>query len=294
MKSNEFLPEAREEYALYIEGVPKITSINVSELEEYKEMVQLNRAKSKLPPINIDILPVTSAKSDLLTLYIDGEPFITGTLVELIPYKKEAEKKNYKIEIKKESVNESKMLSEGMTFSPTVLRNQPDGTIYADTTPFYKEVRNPCPECNGKGTYPKYDDPSVQVKCAYCYGTGYWKEWEPLAPELDVSNDNGFLIQQILGLDPDYAGTIMHKDLPAIMRKLIALKNRNTDQYTREPSVSQGPMRARTDDQGMTSIGRGATMIDAGVNSLQINRYVDKLIELVKFAQENNASIGWG
>lgn len=186
------------------------------------------------------------------------------------------------------------LLLEGMTFSPTVLVKQPDGTIHADTRPFYKEIQNPCPECKGRGSYTSYDDPSVQVKCPYCFGRGYWREHEPLAPELNVSNSNGFLIQEILGLDPDYSGTILHQDLPAIMRRLIALKNRNTSQYTREPSVSQGPMRARTNDQGMTSIGRGPTMIDAGVSPLQINRYIDKLIELVKFAQENNASIGWG
>lgn len=191
-----------------------------------------------------------------------------------------------------ESAN--KQLLEGMTFSPTVMRHQPDGTIFADTAPFYKEVRNPCPECKGKGTYQNHMNPSEQFKCPFCYGKGYWKEWEPLAPELNVSNENGFLIQEILGVDPYYSGSIFHKDLPATMRRLIALKNRDTNQYTREPSVSQGPMRARTDDQGMTSIGRGPTMIDAGVSPLQINRYIDKLIELVKFAQENNASIGWG
>ena len=93
----------------------------------------------------------------------------------------------------------------------------------------------------------------------------------------------------------DYAGTIHRKDLPALMRKLIMLKNKDKAEYTRPSSTQQGGMQRTTDPEtGMTKISRGATIYDMGVSSQQVNRYVDKLIEIVKFTQEHpDAIISW-
>jgi hypothetical protein len=182
------------------------------------------------------------------------------------------------------------LLAEGMTFNPVIEKDFDGEKAWGNEWQHQEE--QDCWACDGKGK-DEYSD-GESYPCMRCNGTGKHKEWVSAAPELQVSNRNGELIQEFLGLDPDYSGVIRHEQLPAIMRKLIQLKNQGSSKHTIPASDEQGPMRSWKDDQGQSHIGRGAQMIDPGVPQSQISRYIDKLIEIVKFAQENNAGLGWG
>ena len=78
------------------------------------------------------------------------------------------------------------------------------------------------------------------------------------------------------------------------MKKIMLLKNSNSSSYTQEPSTSVGKMGSRVDPEtGVTHIGRGATIHDQGRSNEQVERYIDTLMAMLKFAQENQAGIGW-
>lgn len=184
---------------------------------------------------------------------------------------------------------------EGITFSPAVMKDYVDhegkpGKLLTGE-PWWRKEWKECFVCDGTGKE-TYGDRSVT--CGRCNGKGKMQEPVSDAPELSVSNSNGFAIQEMLGLEPDDSGTIYNKDLPKIMRRLIQLKNKGSSEYTQEPSTSQGPMRKTQTDQGITKISRGPTMHDYGRSQGQVDRYIDELIKIIKFAQENDAHISWG
>ena len=148
-----------------------------------------------------------------------------------------------------------------------------------------------CWVCDASGKSPYYDD----VDCDYCEGKGQRNEFVSDAPEMNVSNPNAYEIQRMLGLEPDDSGMIENKDLPNFMRRLLQLKNSDTSQYTSPGSDTQGQMQTGKDDDGMDTIGRsGPRMIDMGRSDTQVNRYIDDLLEIFKFAQDNDADVGWG
>jgi len=112
--------------------------------------------------------------------------------------------------------------------------------------------------------------------------------------DMNVANSNGYEIQRMLELEPDEYGYVANEDLPAIMQKLMKLKNGDTSSHTRDSETSQGEMRKRTSADNVTTIGRGPTMMDMGRSQSQINSYVDRLMKLVQYAQKNNYGISWG
>ena len=92
------------------------------------------------------------------------------------------------------------IINEGMTFGPAkkVTKN---GETYITGQEWQSKQDVECPYCEGKG-YEEYH--GQREKCGYCKGLGSTNEWVSSAPELDVSNANGYAIQQMLVLDPDY------------------------------------------------------------------------------------------
>jgi len=79
------------------------------------------------------------------------------------------------------------------------------------------------------------------------------------------------------------------------MRRLIQLKNADTSQYTEPGSLTGGKIGTYKDRDGMDRIGRTSPMMyNMGVSDNQISGYIDQLIKIVKFAQENDADFGWG
>lgn len=185
----------------------------------------------------------------------------------------------------------TKTLKESMSFTPVRSKKDPkSGRTVLSSNDFGSVRPEECWVCDGTGKDSHYDS-----QCGMCNGKGKIEEFVLDAPELNVSNSNGLDILKMLGIgDPDYVGHISNKELPDIMRKLIMLKNKGIEQYTK-PTTQSGGERTRYKDPetGLDKIGKSATMIDVGRTSEQVENYVDKLIKLVKFAQENNADIGW-
>jgi hypothetical protein len=59
--------------------------------------------------------------------------------------------------------------------------------------------------------------------------------------------------------------------------------------------MTGGKIGAYKDKDGMDRIGKtGITMYHGGTSDRQITQYIDQLIKIVKFAQENDADFGWG
>ena len=179
-------------------------------------------------------------------------------------------------------------IKESITFNPAKLVTYGDKGEKAWSNEWGEYKMEPCWVCDGTGLE------QGKYTCGMCNGQKTNKEWVSHAPELNVSNANARAVTDMLGVNFDYGGVIEHKDLPAVMRKLLLLKNKGADQFTEPGTKSGGQMKKYTNDDGQSAIGRGPTMYDMGRTSDQVNRYVDSLIAMVKFAQENGGGICWG
>lgn len=182
------------------------------------------------------------------------------------------------------------IINEGMTFGPARIVHK-NGEKYITGEEWWKKEEQECPFCDGTGQQEWGDE---KRECGYCYGKGKSMEHVSTAPELQVSNANGYAIQAMLGVEPDYSGHIEPKDLPKLMQKLIKLKNSSLDQYTEDPRIDNPTMQRLPDENGVAKIGKsGPTMVHGGRSHAQVERYIDKLIDIVRFAQQNNAAISW-
>lgn len=112
------------------------------------------------------------------------------------------------------------------------------------------------------------------------------------SPDLNVANTNARLILRMLGIEEvdELHGQISVEQLPRLRQKLIRLKNSNVAQYSRAPSVEKSK---NTTIGNVTSIG-APRIIDQGTDTDQISYYIDKLIEIVVYAQTNNLPICYG
>jgi|TARA_R110001632_G_scaffold51559_1_gene128470 hypothetical protein len=183
-------------------------------------------------------------------------------------------------------------LNESITFA--VSKEIPDevhGTVN-DLSHFGKRKDVECWYCDGTGKEKHYN----QIPCEVCDGTGTeLNKWIPSSPELSISNPNGYLIMDMLGIESKSSGTIKNANLPALMRKLIQLKNSDRSQYAEPGSQSGGKIGTYKDQAGMDTIGRkGPMMYNMGTTDDQVTAYVDQLIKIIKFAQDNDADFGWG
>lgn len=151
-----------------------------------------------------------------------------------------------------------------------------------------KEI--PCADCEGSGKDPYHTGRA----CVYCSGKGTEMEEVWNFPNLEVSYDNLRAITDMLGLedDGDSSGMIQNKDIPDMKRRLIMLKNKGSDHLTKEPSVQQNRIVGK-DEHGNTKIGMGAKMHDMGRNQAQVDRYIDKMMEILDFAQKNGLNVTW-
>lgn len=150
-----------------------------------------------------------------------------------------------------------------------------------------------CWVCDGVGKE-KYGD--EEYDCGMCKGTKEIDEWVCGGPSMQVSNANGYAIQRdILGLEADHAGMVDAKDLPALRRKLIKMVNVDKERESMHSPFQdeQGPMRAHTDDQGNTRIGRGARMMGGQRTDSQVLRYAQTLLDMVDYAMKNDLVISW-
>lgn len=179
-------------------------------------------------------------------------------------------------------------LRESITFSAAKISDIGGRKVY-DSAQFQKEVEAECWACDGTGKDSYHKD----HECDMCKGSGKIKEFKTEFGELNVSNANAFEILNMLGVDEEYAGAIEKKDLAGIRRRLIMLKNKGVDAHTSDAEDTQGKARVSKNNDGVSAIKRGPRMIDAGRSSEQVNRYVDKLLTIIDFAQKNDAVVVW-
>jgi len=182
------------------------------------------------------------------------------------------------------------IIVESMTFSAAKIEVQPDGRKVISSIGGTEDVE--CFVCDGNGQE-KWGGDGTH-KCDYCHGAGTVKAFKAEGPEMNVANSNGYEIMKMAGLEQDEYGHVAHADLPALMQRLMKLKNGDTSDYTRDPETSKGEMKRQMQSGNVTAIGRGPTMVDMGRSQGQVSGYIDRLMKIVQYAQKNNHDISWG
>lgn len=183
-------------------------------------------------------------------------------------------------------------LFETITFIPTYI-DKKTGHYMSP----YEIKEGPCSLCDGEGT--DYNDETQP--CKQCEGKRIIKQRVYTVPELNVANHNAHAILHMLGLstgEDDSTGTIPNKDLPAIRRKLIMLKNKDPDRqkYVIDPSDTRSGRTRHVDYSGdvpKIEPRGGMRIISGGRSDNQINRYIDKLLELISVAQTKDLDLSW-
>lgn len=185
----------------------------------------------------------------------------------------------------------NQVLNESMDFGVQKL-------IYTDEYPkgLYtwvdmEEYEEECWMCDGSGK----SEYHVNGDCPICDGSGVEKGKRPTTPNLNVSNANGYAIQDMLGVvDPDYAGSIKYEELPALMRRLIKIKNTGLDKWTKDTKTSKDTLVTKDDETGLDKISSGPTMIDIGRDYAQVEHYIDRLLVIIQAAIKHKAALTWG
>jgi hypothetical protein len=187
-------------------------------------------------------------------------------------------------------------LTESVTFSVGKLITDnpdfPNGLVSG--AEFETKGEEECWTCDGKG-YEEYN--GKQYTCGHCNGTKKLEKWITPYEELNISNSNAAALLDVLGIpqgDDGTIGQVEYKDLPTLRRKLIKLKNGDMSELTTPPQTDHGQMRKSKDENGLTQIGRGPTIHHGGRDLQQVQRYVDRLLHIIDFAQKNNAMLIWG
>lgn len=166
-----------------------------------------------------------------------------------------------------------------------------------------KEMKK-CDFCeDGKEHYRAWTDadgkhhPAKTVDCDYCHGKGEHLEHVSDSPELNVSNDNAIALLNFLGVTPGGPdGTVGHiepKDLPALRRKLIKMKNGGADGLEKPDEIDGGQMIKTRDEHGNPMLKKTARSYEMGRTSDQVMHYIDRLLQIIDFAQKNNAYVTW-
>lgn len=162
-----------------------------------------------------------------------------------------------------------------------------------------RDVEGDCYACDdGKNVY----DPSED--CPYCHGSGSYPEFKSDGPELNMANSNAAAIIQELGLVSAeamrsgewYSGFVDREDLPAFRQQLLKLLNSEQarSRMVVEPSTDRGEPRVTKDENGMSRITTGPTIIDGGRSESQVTRYADILLKMAEYAMKHGLEIGWG
>lgn len=189
----------------------------------------------------------------------------------------------------------SELLTESITFNIGKIIDDNGDKIFAD--PFQRKEKKECWYCDGSGVDPQSDD-DHKYPCSRCKGEKETEEWTSDSPELNVSNDNAMEILNMLGIpnnEIESVGTIDKSKLPEIMRRLIKLKNGDISAHTSSDTKNQPKMQHYKDDTGMDRIGYNEPRIyNFGRSHSQVERYIDRLIAMIQFAQKNDCTIGWG
>lgn len=183
-------------------------------------------------------------------------------------------------------------LTEGVTFRPAVKEIIDGETCIAFPPAGTTKVSEPCPGCEygrehlGDNWNPEH--------CQDCLGAGEITDTVYNFPNLDVSYFQVSNVASMLGFDgdSDEHGWVEPSELPMVMRRLIALKNGDSSHHTSDNSFT--PSQRIVDKSGeITQIRSTPAIYSGGRSQETINRYIDRLIEIVRWAQEHNCGISW-
>ena len=178
------------------------------------------------------------------------------------------------------------ILNEGMEFGACKLETREDGTqMFSDPTA--REEEQDCWACDGSGKDDEY-------KCGLCKGTGKIMEWVSDSPEMQVSNSNGYAIQRdILGVKPDYVGSVMNDQLPAIRKKLLRMVNQESHRTSMHKPSTQSQDQWTSQEDNVTTIHRGPQMHDMGRSDEQVQTYAQRLLDIIDYAMKNDCHLTW-
>lgn len=185
-------------------------------------------------------------------------------------------------------INESVLL-ESIEFHPATISD--DGMEINFPANSVVRKSSPCPECKGTGKDLYAAEQGRDQKCYDCFGAKTITDTEYKFPSMGVSNENAQIVCDLIGVEYDSHGWIAPEHIPAILRRLIYVKNKPTDGFERESSENQGTVMDRTGE--IPQIRRTATLIDAGVSADQVMRYIDKMIEICQWAKQNDCGVSW-
>jgi hypothetical protein len=189
------------------------------------------------------------------------------------------------------------VLFESVDFHPAVLEDH-DGEIYIVYPPG-SEVKSEqeCHYCNGSGKDVQNDayreEFGKDLACDGCAGTGRVTETDYIFPNMNVSSANAFHIARMIGLDPDHTGWVPPEEIPNLIRTLMRLKNTDTTRHE-VPSEDTGGDRYVDTSGQVPRIGTTMRMIGGGIDSQRIESYVNRLMEICKWAQDHHCGVSWG
>ena len=183
------------------------------------------------------------------------------------------------------------ILNEGMEFGACKLETREDGTrMFSDPTS--RQEEQDCDFCDGTGE--DSGDYYPDGKCGFCKGSGKVMNWVSDSPEMQVSNSNGYAIQRdILNVEPDYAGSVMNDQLPALRKKLLRMVNQESHRSSMHKTPSQSQKQWTSQEDNVTTIHRGAQMHDMGRSDEQVLTYTKRLLDIVDYAMKNDCHLTW-
>ena len=115
-------------------------------------------------------------------------------------------------------------------------------------------------------------------------------------PEVEVGQATARALLDLLGLPWDaWGGELAGDELSgAIERTLRVINGDGVRHATVDASVTVGGMRAMSVQGGVTTIGRGATVVDMGVSEEKLRRRLGELLELFTQARRGGYKVCWG
>lgn len=175
--------------------------------------------------------------------------------------------------------NEYKLI-ESVTFS-----------AYKEGIPWSTKVIKDCEACEGTGIE---DWGNEKHPCHYCKD-GKYESDEPIHAETNIANDNADVIFRMLGIQSaDRTGQIENKDIPEFKRKLIRLKNGNTDQYARDDTFEPNSMTTSREGNVTRIHKKQMDIYNFGLPAERIREYIDGLIKVADDAQKIGGMITFG
>lgn len=141
----------------------------------------------------------------------------------------------------------------------------------------------------------------AHAECPVCSGTGVLSRREDVWPELNLANANAFAIMRMVGVAPDYCGTLAHEALTSVVRGALRALN---SEVTRAPHLlesvvepAQASHSAVVNDGGQARIVQVGGRCEARWGGRDDDYLVDRarrLLDLLRFAQEQGEGITWG